>query len=137
MEVTHIPKSFWHTLSICMLIATIGVVYIAYRSSSVSIEIANAKINLSSAIATTKEIKSDLEKENERLKMLNSELNAELQRAEKEVAKVITDPAVDIKAILGSKALGSDNAVFRKMVIEPKVFEQLNTQIEKAESAIN
>jgi hypothetical protein len=68
MKTLQIPKSFWHALSFCMVVATVGLVYIAYRLSSVSIEIADAKINLSAAPTTVKDIKSDLEAENVRLK---------------------------------------------------------------------
>ena len=51
-----------------MLSATFGLLFIAYQSTNVSIEIANTKIELSSALSKTREIKSDLEEENERLR---------------------------------------------------------------------
>lgn len=59
MDTSNIPKSFWHALSFCMVTATLSIIFIAYRSSAVSIEIANAKISLSSAIGTVKDITSD------------------------------------------------------------------------------
>jgi len=72
MDISYIPKSFWHALSFCMIIATLGFLYIAYVSGSVSIEIANAKIELSSAISQVKDIKGDLVEENERLVKANN-----------------------------------------------------------------
>lgn len=53
MELQHIPKTFWHSLSIAVLVVSSGLTYIAYRSSTVSIELANAKINLSSEVASS------------------------------------------------------------------------------------
>ncbi|MFC1891590.1 hypothetical protein ACFLZT_04290 [Thermodesulfobacteriota bacterium] len=53
MDIQHIPKTFWHALSLAILIATVGLTYVAYRSSTVSIELANAKINLSSEVASS------------------------------------------------------------------------------------
>jgi hypothetical protein len=48
-----IPKFFWYSLSIAILIVSIGLTYIAYRSSTVTIELANTKINLSSEVASS------------------------------------------------------------------------------------
>ena len=67
MDTSNIPKTFWHSLSFCMVVGTVGLLVIAYKASSVSIEIANAKIELSSAVSQTKEIKTDLEAESKRL----------------------------------------------------------------------
>jgi DNA repair exonuclease SbcCD ATPase subunit len=53
VELQYIPRTFWHSLSIAVLIVSSGLTYIAYNSSSVSIEIANAKINLSSEVASS------------------------------------------------------------------------------------
>ncbi len=53
MDLQHIPRTFWHSLSIAVVVISVGLTYIAYRSSSVSIELANAKINLSSEVASS------------------------------------------------------------------------------------
>ena len=53
MEIQHIPKTFWHALSVAVLVVSSGLTYIAYKSGSVSIELANAKINLSSEVASS------------------------------------------------------------------------------------
>ncbi|MBU4320888.1 MAG: hypothetical protein KJ739_07360 [Nitrospinae bacterium] len=79
MDISHIPRSFWHALSFCMVVATIGLLIIAYKSSSVSIEIANTKIELSSVITKTKEIRNELQIEDERLKQANKELQEKLK----------------------------------------------------------
>ena len=74
MDISNIPKSFWYALSFCMVAATLGILFIAYKSSSVSIEIANAKIKLSSAIEKTKEVRNRLQIENEKLQQTNADL---------------------------------------------------------------
>ena len=53
MDLQHIPKTFWHSLSLAVVVISVGLTYIAYRSSNVSIELANAKINLSSEVASS------------------------------------------------------------------------------------
>lgn len=82
MDLAAIPRSFWHALSASVLIATCGLVFIAYQSSTVSVEIANAKIQLSSAITDTQGIKSDLERENERLRRASEVLQARIAELE-------------------------------------------------------
>lgn len=67
MDTSTIPRFFWISLSFCMIVATLGILAIASQSASVSIEIADAKITMSSALADVKEIKSNLEFENQKL----------------------------------------------------------------------
>ena len=55
MDISSIPKFFWYCCGFAILVATFGLTYIAYRSSEVSIEIANTKIQLSGAIADVKD----------------------------------------------------------------------------------
>jgi hypothetical protein len=50
-----------------MVAGTIGLLTIAYKASSVSIEIANTKIELLSVISQTKEIRASLEAESKQL----------------------------------------------------------------------
>jgi hypothetical protein len=94
MELSQVPKTFWHALSFCMVVATLGFVFIAYRASSVSIEIANAKINLSSALATVKDIQNDLATENERLKKANEDLQAQVTKPNGDVPKVTNESPI-------------------------------------------
>jgi hypothetical protein len=84
MNLEAIPKFFWYALSVCALIATMGLVVIAWRSASVSIEIANAKISLSSAVEQTDQIKRELQAENERLRNAARELEQKVALLEKQ-----------------------------------------------------
>ena len=86
MDTKNIPATFWYALSFCMVVATLGLLFIAYRSTTVSIEIANAKIELSSAISQTKEIKSDLKVENDRLIASSKALEERLALLEAEAS---------------------------------------------------
>ena len=85
MDIQYIPKTFWHALSIAVLIVTIGLTYIAYRSSSVSIELADAKINLTKEVTTStialsealeeaKRAKADAEKKYDEVVNINENL---------------------------------------------------------------
>lgn len=67
METSNIPRFFWISLSFCMVVATLGVLGIAWQSTSISIEVANTKINMSTALSDMRDIKNELELENEKL----------------------------------------------------------------------
>ncbi len=67
METSNIPRFFWISLSFCMVVATLGLLGIAWQSTSISIEVANTRINLSTALSDMRDIKSELELENEKL----------------------------------------------------------------------
>jgi hypothetical protein len=54
-----------------MVVGTLGLLLIAYKASSVSIEIANTKIELLAAVSQTKEIRDNLEAESQRLASAN------------------------------------------------------------------
>ena len=82
MDTSNIPRIFWYSLSFCMVVTTVVLLTIAFKSSAISIEIASAKIELSSAIAQTKEIKNDLKLENERLISANKSLEQKLRLLE-------------------------------------------------------
>lgn len=91
MDIQHIPKTFWHALSIAVLVVSAGLTYIAYRSSTVSIELANAKINLSSEVASStialrsaldeaKDAKADAEKKYDELLRQHEHLQERLKQ---------------------------------------------------------
>lgn len=133
MDLAHIPRSFWHALSACMLMSTIGLLMIAYRSATVSIEIADAKINLSSAMATAKEIKSELQSENERLQAANEQL----QKAVQDQLATLTEsqstskPAIDFKAL--SKSLANPAL---KPAARTELFTRLDQKLLHAEQSL-
>lgn len=105
MDISNIPKAFWYSLSFCMVVGTLGLLTIAYKASSVSIEIANAKIELQSAVSQTKEIKAILEATSKRLaseSKLSKENVGELKKFEQsslsksnieELQKALEQPA--------------------------------------------
>ncbi len=67
MEASQIPRTFWHTVSASLLAATVVLLYIALKSTSISIEIANAKISLNTAISETEQLNQELREQNEAL----------------------------------------------------------------------
>lgn len=128
MDTSTVPKTFWHALSFCMVVATLGLISIAYRASSVSIEIADAKINLSSALTTVKDIKGELERENERLKKANEELQAKVASLDK--AKNGEGPVAGLSP---SAAMSFKKLIEPAKTLDKKSFEQLDQKIQKVE----
>ena len=134
MDSANIPKSFWHALSFCMISATLGLISIAYRASSVSIEIADAKINLSSAISEVKDIKNELEQENKNLRRANQELQAKLKEADRVVRALPDSPQRrDITKSLGSLP---NTSQAKAPTLEPQRFEALDLKIQRIEQYV-
>lgn len=80
MPNTDIPRSFWHAVSLCLLTTTVVLLYVAVKSSTVSIEIANAKISLNGAISETEELNQELQEQNEELIKAQEELREKYEQ---------------------------------------------------------
>lgn len=79
MDISNIPKFFWYAVSLSILIATSGLTYVAYRSTSVSIEIEGAKIILTSVINEAKIATHELQKREEALDKRFMQVNTAAQ----------------------------------------------------------
>lgn len=132
MDISTIPKTFWHALSLSVLITTGGLVFIAYQSSTVSIEIASAKIQLSSAITETKDIKSDLAAENEKLRRAAEELKTKVQLLEELVSSGPT-PSITAETIRKLKPSDVDILERPASSISPERFKEFDSRIEQAQ----
>lgn len=128
MEVSQIPKSFWHAASFCMVVATLGLLYIAYSSSSVSIEIANAKIELSSALSQAKDIKHELANENSRLVEANRLLREKIAKLEKAAR---SSTGITLKDLRAYGITGGKNSDISKLIREPEKSARWVTDINK------
>lgn len=122
METSNIPRFFWISLSFCMVIATLGILGIALRSATVSIEIADAKITMSSVLADVKEIKSNLEfenqsllKEKEALENLLSELKQPQNNPQKILQTFLSDFTVEYKSFERTNRLQNLNNKINSM----------------------
>lgn len=62
MEDKNIPSFFWYCLSICMVAATFGLLYLGFLSSSISIEVADTKIEMKKAFNEIKAARVELTK---------------------------------------------------------------------------
>jgi hypothetical protein len=62
MDLSPIPKTFWHALSAAILVVSIGLIVIAYRSQTVTIEFANTTIALSTLATRTEDTLVETEK---------------------------------------------------------------------------
>lgn len=136
MDTNNIPKAFWYALSLCMLAATFGLLFIAYRSTTVSIEIANTKIELSSALSETKEIKSELEQENQRLKAASAELRKKVTELERLLAEAGTG-ALSAAELRRSGLLTAEPVPAPPAVEVPEErFQMLDKRIEQVQRTI-
>ena len=113
MDISSIPKVFWYSLSISLLSVTTGLTISSIFATSVSVEVANSKINLSKNINSVQRINQDLKIKVEELeeidkaykelqqkynKLLKSkktsvteelrELNPEIQKVQSQVKKI-------------------------------------------------
>jgi hypothetical protein len=86
MDISNIPKTFWYSVSFCIIFLTISFVVIAWKSTSLTIEIANTKIGLSQAATRTEVV-------NEQLRGIAEELDderKELQSLREEVIQLVS-----------------------------------------------
>lgn len=80
MDISNIPKTFWHSLSLSIVLLTLGFLFMAYKSASVSIETANMKITLHQAFEEAKMISNEIEREYEQLENFRNQLQSTLSR---------------------------------------------------------
>lgn len=130
MTSSNIPRFFWISLSFCMIVATLGLLGIAWQSTSVSIEIANAKINLSRAISEVRQIKDELEMEQDRLIEEKEALNNLLSNLEKTSA-TSSETEELLKSYLSNKKTPWP------AVLEKQRFKQLDHQLINLEKTLN
>lgn len=131
MDTSNIPKAFWYSLSFCMVAGTLGLLLIAYRASSVSIEIANTKIELLAAISQTKEIRDNLEAESQRLASANKLFQENIDTLAKS-AKA-SPSALRIEEL--TKGLRQPSPAARHLDYQ-KTFDALDVKIKSAEETL-
>lgn len=118
-----------------MVIGTLVLLVIAYKSSSVSIEIANTKIVLSSAISEVKQIKSELEVENKRLISANQSIEEKIESIEK--SEKIPKGSILMKDLkTGIRKSAFLPVASMEMEFYGARFEALDAKIRSAEEAI-
>jgi F0F1-type ATP synthase membrane subunit b/b' len=130
MDTSNVPKTFWHAMSIAILAATVVLVYIALKSTSVSFEIANAKIHLNTAIAETETLNEELRARNAALEEAQAELQAkydELLASTEAGAPISTDELQQ----LDPRQLQLD-----RFSVPEHRFRETEVRLEKAKSAL-
>lgn len=138
METNNIPKSFWHALSICMIATTAVLLFIAAKSSTVSIEIANTKIELSSALAQTREIKQQLIEENKRLQEADQQRIKQLETLTASLPAAVNSPTLTLPQgeIEKYVEMLDPNSPTHQLHISEEWFNTLDTRINTAEQAL-
>lgn len=116
-----IPRVFWYSLSFSIFVATCGLVYIAYRSAEVTIEIANTKINLSGAA-------SELERANREVRQQVTQLEADLARRNAELEAKALELKRLAEKVVPAEAKAIEPKAFR---VNGGAFSNVNASFEK------
>jgi hypothetical protein len=129
MEISNIPKVFWYSLSISILALTFGLLFIDYRSTSISIEVANTKIALSQALSDTEKVASTLKQEAQSLEVAQKEL---LQSR----SAVPIDPTSnrDCDGLTGAAKLDCER--LKKLESQKKIIEQVQQAVSATQQII-
>ncbi len=87
MDISGIPKSFWHSVSFSIVAVTMGLLYLGWHAQNVRLEFSNTKLELNSAVSEVEEINRELQREYERLELLSrgGELREQLQREQSQL----------------------------------------------------
>lgn len=110
----NVPRLFWYSLSVCMLATTATLCYVAMRSQSVDINVANTKISLSRAAGDVERLASQLDAK-----------EAELAKARDAVAAAATRVPV----------IGSTMAL-PEVKPDPQVKERLRNNLQAVQKAL-
>ena len=135
MDTENIPRIFWHALSFCMVIATVGLLFIAYQSTTISLDTANTKTGLSTARSETKDIKAELQVENERLKKANKLLEEQIAMLERSVSDN-GGPTVSAAELARIKALSDTRTSTQPSVIPESRFKELDDRLDMVQQSI-
>lgn len=141
MDISNIPKPFWYSVSFCIVFLTISFVVIAWKSTSLTIEIANAKVSLSQAATeiANKQLRNVAEELDEGRAQLESLRKEILQLAShagsesnREIASVLPPAEVDA----GDKYNKSAVDDTRFSIDTPKKITQQAEQLEKQKAKL-
>lgn len=145
MDISNIPKPFWYSVSFCIVFLTISFVVIAWKSTSLTIEIANAKVSLSQAATHTEiankqlmNVAEELYEERAQLESLREEILELASHAgsesNREIASVLPPAEADAgdeytKSAVDDTRFSTDTPSER-VAIENK-FEKITQQAEQ------
>ncbi len=114
MDLNAIPKTFWHSISLAILVTTFGLVLIAYRSGEVSIDFASKTVQISNAQA-------DLYNTLDKVKVAAAELqtrNDLLEQQKEELEKRVSELESQAKALASRPNSSRDTAEFNKALAD-------------------
>jgi preprotein translocase subunit SecF len=106
MNLENAPRFFWAALSVSLLMLTAGLLLLAYRASSVSVEFADAKVQFANDKIEVAEIVADTKSQIEQLQMQNQELLTVKSNLEARLRQLQSDsPTVRTQLVFVSNAL--------------------------------
>ena len=136
MDNLNIPRTFWHALSFCMIISTVVLLFIATKASNISIEVADTKINISSAISKIELAYIKLEQEEKNFKRKVNDYNDNIAKLNNYTKQAPTSNKKSKSTIdmFNIKPLG-----FKQYKLEEnnKAFSEIEAHIDSAKENLN
>ncbi|SRR6266571_884940 len=93
MDLARIPNSFWNSLSFAVVALTIGLLVFGYRSTTISIEIADTKIGLNQSVNDMERINAELQQKAESLQQAKAELQGRVEQLNAEISRLNSEAA--------------------------------------------
>ena len=131
MDISNIPKTFWHALSLSVVLLTGGFLVLAYQSASVSIEMANTKITLYQAAEEAKAISNEIEREYEQLEELQNQVQNIMSSLRKNRSLQMESDE--------TRVLQRELELQGQMLAEPRTrrnIEELNSRIQSVQESL-
>ncbi|KST67571.1 hypothetical protein BC008_30715 [Mastigocoleus testarum BC008] len=136
MDISSIPKVFWYSLSISLLSLTTGLTVSSIFATSVSVEVANSKINLSKNINSVQRINQDLKNKVEELeeidkayKQLQQKYNRLLKSTKPSVTQELKELNREIQKFQSRVRKIENEDLKEKILQNEEKLEAINEQI--------
>ena len=136
MDISSIPKVFWYSLSISLLSLTTGLTVSSIFATSVSVEFANSKINLSKNINSVQRINQDLKNKVEELeeidkayKKLQQKYNRLLKSTKPSVTRELKELNPEIQKFQSQVRKIENEDLKEKIIQNEEKLEAINEQI--------
>ncbi|MDJ0733017.1 MAG: hypothetical protein QNJ47_02860 [Nostocaceae cyanobacterium] len=132
MDISKIPLVFWYSLSVSMLSFSTGITLSSLFASTVSVEVANSKINLSKNINDVKMINNELKMKAEQLENIEKAYK-ELQSKYDKILQ--STPSVVVKQELTKlkPEIQQAQSKVNNLEINTKLRQQINENEQKLE----
>jgi hypothetical protein len=132
MDIRHIPQTFWYSLSFAIFILSLAFTAAIWRASSISIEVANAKVKLADARADTRVVIAEVTQIAKTLKREREDLASAKATAKEELERQVT-----LQKQLLEKSTGKKTAELqRELALQKQSLERVTPTFKEAFSKV-